>query len=148
VQLANTKERLFTSEWLNEPDAEGHFPTNGDRFAAQELMKRRSLDQFTGKGFVLQALAAATHNKSAKQLKELGDRVGRERILVVHGVLDRMITFTHGEVLAAELGGPEKGLTYVPVPDRGHGLPMEWRKGLTKTLAPFIERTEAMPKSL
>lgn len=83
---------MFSEGWLNEPDAEGHFPTNGDRFAAQEVHKRRDVDGFTRKGFLCQLIAAAYHNKSAKQLQELGDKVGRNRIMVSHcGCVDAAI---------------------------------------------------------
>lgn len=37
-------------------------------------------------------------------MEELGDRVGRERIQVVHGTLDRMITPPHGDLLFEGLG--------------------------------------------
>lgn len=147
VQLADIKSRMFSQDWGNEPDAEGHFPTNGDRFAAQELKKRQDTNSFTKKGFVLQAIAAGWHHKSAKQLAELGDKVGRERILVIHGSVDRMVTTPHGEILCEELGGEEKGVTKVIVEGRGHALPMEWRRGLTKRLGNFVEKTQALPLS-
>lgn len=35
---------------------------------------------------MLQAIAAGWHHKSAEQLKEIGDKVGRERIMVLHGL--------------------------------------------------------------
>jgi len=145
IQLADLKARMFSPVWGDEPDAEGHFPTNGDRFAAQELKKRQDTDGFTRKGFILQAIAAGWHHKSAKQLEELGDKVGRERILVVHGSIDRMVTTPHGEVLCEELGGEEKGVTRVIVEGRGHALPMEWRRDLTKLIGGFVEKTKALP---
>ena len=144
VQLAEIKSRMFSESWLNEPDAEGHFPTNGDRFAAQEVKKRRDVNGFSKKGFVCQVLAAGWHHKSAKQLEELGDKVGRERIMVVHGTEDRMVTPPHGEVLCKELGGEERGLTKVIVEGRGHGLPMDWRRDFTKLIGKFVERTQAL----
>lgn len=64
------------------------FPTNGDRFAAGELTKRLTPGLFTTKGFILQLYSAGFHHKSAKQLKQLGDVVGRDRILVYHGTED------------------------------------------------------------
>ena len=146
VQIEDTKQHMFSSAWLNEPDAEGHFPTNGDRFAAQEIMKRKSVDGYTRKGFVLQAIAAGWHNKSPQQLEELGEKVGRDRIQVIHGTADRMVTFPHGELLTKGLGGEERGVTFIAVEGRSHALPMEWRKGLTKALAAMIEKSEAMPK--
>jgi len=36
---------------------------------------------------------------SPERLKELGDKVGRERIMVAHGTDDRMISLFHGEKL-------------------------------------------------
>lgn len=145
IRLADIKSRMFSQKWGNEPDGEGHFPTNGDRFAAQELRMRQDTNGFTKKGFILQAIAAGWHHKSATQLEELGDKVGRKRILVVHGSLDRMITTPHGEVLCKELGGEEKGVTRVIVEGRGHALPMEWRRDLTKLIGGFIEKTQALP---
>ena len=133
---------MFSEQWLNEPDAEGHFPTNGDRFAAQEVKKRHNVEGFTRKGFLCQIVAGAYHHKSAKQLNELGDRVGRERILVVHGTVDQMVTLPHGEVLCNELGGEERGITKVIVDGKGHALPMEWRRDLTKLIGGFVEKTQ------
>ncbi|KAL6713417.1 hypothetical protein ACLMJK_008882 [Lecanora helva] len=144
AQLADVKTRMFTEEWLNQADAEGHFPTNGDRFAAQEVQKRQDINGFTRKGFLCQIAAAAFHHKSAKQLEDLGDKVGRQRIMVVHGTADNMITPPHGEVLCKELGGEERGVTKVIVQGRGHGLPMDWRKEFTKLIGGFVEKTQKL----
>ena len=142
TRLASAKARLFSEEWLNEPDAEGHFPTNGDRFAAQEISKRADGFSFTTMGFILQAVAVAFHYKSPAQLMEMGDKVGRERIQVIHGELDKMITPDHGEVLAAGLGGQERGVTVIMVKGKAHGLPMEWRRDFTKAIAALVEKTD------
>lgn len=141
VQLDSIKARTFSQPWLNETDAEGHFPTNGDRWAAQELAKRQNVEGFTKRGFILQAIAVNWHHKSAAQLKQLGDQVGRNRILVIHGTEDRMITQPHGDLLVKELGGEENGVTRCVAEGRGHGLPMEWRRELTKVIAIFVEKT-------
>lgn len=109
-------------------------------------MKRKDVEGFTRKGLLLQAVAAWWHHKSAKQIEELGTKVGRERIQVIHGTIDRMITFPHGQLLAAELGGPEKGITFIPVEGKAHALNMEWRRELTRAIAALVERTEALPK--
>ena len=142
VKLANVKGRMFSEKWLEEPDAEGHFPTNGDRFAAQEIKKTADPLAFTTAGFILQAISAGWHYKSPAQIAEIGDKVGRERIQVIHGNVDRMITPPHGEVLAAELGGPDQGLTTIMVEGKAHGLPMEWRREMTKAVATLVEKTE------
>lgn len=59
---------------------------------------------------MLQAIAAGWHNKSPEQLKKLGDEVGRERIVVVHGEEDRMIGIIHGTKL---IGYLQPGLHFV-----------------------------------
>ena len=138
---------MFSTAWLNEPDAEGSFPTNGDRFAAQEIMKRMDVNGFTRRGFVMQAIAAGWHHKTIKQVEELGDKVGRDRIQVIHGTIDEMITFPHGELLARELGGEERSVSFIAVEGKAHGLQMEWRRDLTKAIAALVEKTEAIPKS-
>ncbi|KAI9874266.1 MAG: hypothetical protein M1830_009943 [Pleopsidium flavum] len=147
VQLAEVKTRLFSPTWLNNPDTEGTFPTNGDRFAAQELKKRQDTEGFTGKGFVLQAIAAGWHHKSAEQLGNLADRVGRERIQVVHGDVDRMITVPHAEVLVREMGGEERGVTRIVIRGRGHVLPMEERKEFMRLVEDMVDKTEKLNQS-
>ena len=52
---------------------------------------------------MLQAIAAGWHYKSKEQLREIGDKVGRERILVLHGTKDLMITVPHGRKLIEAL---------------------------------------------
>lgn len=125
--IRNAAYNMFPDPWLDSPDntnlptrntpkclpplgcstwEEGtyqHYPTNFARFAAQEITKRADTEAFQRKGFLMQAVAAGWHHKSPEQLKEIGDRVGRERIIVMHGTEDRMLTFPHGEVLNREL---------------------------------------------
>ncbi len=48
---------------------------------------------------MLQAVAAGWYHKSKEQLKEIGDRVGRERIMVIHGTGDQMINVELGKKL-------------------------------------------------
>lgn len=135
---------MFSQAWLDAPDADGGFPTNGDRFAAQEVNKRRDVIGFTKKGFILQAIAAGWHHKSAAQLKELADKIGRDRIQVMHGTIDNMITPPHAEVLVRELGGEEVGVTKYIFEGRGHVLMLEEREEFARLIAALIEKTEAM----
>ena len=86
-----------------EPRLYKQFATNYERWAAQELTKKLDKDAFGKKGFMLQAIAAGWHNKSPAQLKKLGDEVGRERIVVVHGEEDKMIPIPHGRKLIEHL---------------------------------------------
>ena len=132
---------MFSDEWLAAPDADGNFPTNGDRVAAQEVKKRRNTEAFTRKGFTLQAIAAGWHHKSPEQLKDIGDKVGRERIQVIHGTTDNMITIYHGEMLVKELGGEESGVTRVVFENRGHVLPIEERKEFARLIERLVDKT-------
>lgn len=99
---------------------------------------------FTRKGFMLQAIAAGWHHKTAAQLAELGDRVGRERIQIVHGKLDRMITFPHAEVLWRELNGERGGVKQWWVVDAGHVIPIERREAFKEFVESMVEKAEAM----
>ena len=140
--IAGVKTRVSES-WLLQPDEDGDFPTNGDRFAAQELTKRQDTQGFTRKGFICQAVAAGWHKKSPEQLKEIAERVGRERILVTHGSADNLITVPHGEILAKELG-EEMGVTKMIFEGRGHYLPMEERAKFRRLIEGIVDKTEAM----
>ena len=150
VQLADTKRRLFAPEFLEEPDADAYvdadgvkhsWPTNGDRFAAGEIRKRQDTVGFTRKGFILQAIAAGWHHKSDAQLKELGDRVGRERICVVHGTVDGMITFTHAGLLKKGLG---EGIGFKVFEGKGHMLPWEVRNEFNALVEGMVEKGQAL----
>jgi hypothetical protein len=168
-QLDGIKRNLFTEEWLNRPDdlatecVVQPFPTNGDRFAANEILKRTHPHHFAMHAFILQAIAANWHNKSPKQLKELAERVGKRRIMVVHGGKDRMITFPHGVVLwrGLEKGEGKTGKEYLGMerePDvleegevekhfilnQGHCIPIEMRKEFGSWIENLVERGERL----
>lgn len=73
---------------------------------------------------MLQAIAAGWHHVSDARLVELGDRVGRERIMVLHGTRDNMITVPHGRKLIEVL----KPGTAVIREGSGHVFMLEeWR---------------------
>ncbi|KAK4541718.1 hypothetical protein LTR36_007427 [Oleoguttula mirabilis] len=146
TQLSKVKADCYSAEWLAKPDETEYtvepFPTNGDRFAAGELSKRLSPGTFTRQGFLCQLYAAGFHHKSAAQLKQLADRVGRERIMVLHGRLDHMIDFVHGEMLLKELGGEESGITKSFHGGIGHIAPFEIRHEFKRIIADRVEKTE------
>lgn len=89
-------------------------------------------------------MAAGWHKKSPEQLREIADKVGRERILVVHGTTDNLITVPHGEVLARGLGGEEMGVTMRMFEGRGHYVPIEERAEFRKLIEGIVEKTEGM----
>ncbi|EXJ81962.1 hypothetical protein A1O1_08029 [Capronia coronata CBS 617.96] len=143
VQLDEIAHRLFSDDFLRQPDTEQapNYPTNRDRFAAGELAKRMDTQGFTKKGFVLQAIAAGWHHKSPQQLKELADRVGRERIAVLHGTEDRMLTFVHAKLLKEELG---EGITFKVWEGKGHVLMWEVEQSYNQFLEEFFDRCERL----
>ncbi|KAF4463641.1 alpha beta hydrolase [Fusarium albosuccineum] len=142
--IADTARQLFTAEWLAAPDAEmlpepgvtpgcgppppevgptyRLFDSNFQRFQAQELAKRREPGEFLTRAFLSQLSAAALHHKSDEQLHKIAEAVGRERILVMHGMRDNMITVPNGERLVRALRPGvsliEDGMGHAPVMER------------------------------
>ncbi|CBY00577.1 similar to alpha/beta hydrolase [Plenodomus lingam JN3] len=111
AKLTSIKHNLYTPAWLSAPDAippvsSTPFPTNGDRFAANELRKQQHPEYVAKIPFMLQAVAAGWHYKSPEQLLRMAGEVGKRRIMVVHGTQDRMLAFPLGVVLWR---GLEKG---------------------------------------
>lgn len=148
AQVAMMKYNIFSQEWLTLPDesefVKEKFPTNGDRIAAGEVAKRMDTVSFTRSGFISQLLAAGWHYKSPEQLQSLGDQVGRERIMVIHGGIDKMITFPHVHVLINGLGGEDSGITVKLEPGQGHVIPIEMRKTFNGWVENLIEKVEKM----
>ena len=113
---------------------------------------------------MLQAIAAGWHHKSPEQLQDLAAKVGKKRIMVVHGTQDRMLTFPLGVVLwrGLEKGegktGKENWLGVEEEQDiwqegeiekhfikgQGHVLPVEMRKEFHGWLEGLIERGLAL----
>jgi glycylpeptide N-tetradecanoyltransferase len=98
------------------------FENRFQRFMAEEMHKRRHKTRFSTKGFLMQLVAAGWHHKSPEQLRELADRVGRDRIMVMHGAEDNMISVPHGRKLIAYLeparGEIVEGMGHAPVVER------------------------------
>lgn len=117
------------------------FPTNAHRFVAQEMHKRMDKARFGVKGFLLQLVAAGWHSKTAEQLKGMADAVGRERIMVMHGTEDRMISVPHGKKMV-EYVKPGRALI---VEGMGHGPLMErtaWFNGVIEEMVAVGEKLD------
>lgn len=145
-------DRLLSHEWLALPDTEGdepygpggpNYPTNRDRFCSYEMFKRRDVEGFTKKGFMLQAIAAGWHHKSPEQIAEMRDRVGKGRVAVAHGTRDKMIPVVHGEMLRDEVGEEVEWKCYE---GRGHVLMWEEETDFNAWMAGFIEKCQALDK--
>lgn len=143
AQMAEMKSRT-SATWLLEPDEDGLFPTNGDRFGAQDIKKRQDTKGFTRKGFVCQALAVASHKKSTQQLEQIVKAVGGERIQIMHGTTDNLITYPHANILYQGLGGENAGVTKTIFEERGHYLPLEERTALKRLIEAMIEKTNGL----
>ena len=98
------------------------FDNRYQRFVAEEMHKRTDPKRFQRKGFFMQLIAAGWHCKSPEQLKEMADRIGRERIFVMHGGEDGMITVPHGRKLIAYIqpgrGEIIEGMGHAPLIER------------------------------
>lgn len=122
-----------------------HFGTNWERFVAGEMHKRVDAKRFTTQGFLLQLIAAGWHHKSREQLAAMADRVGRGRILVLHGTADRMISVPHGRKLIDFLGGTEgTGLVGLIRPDMGHGPPFECTEWFHELIEERVRKGEEL----
>lgn len=162
-QVENVKRNLYTPSWLSAPDESEYvvqpFPTNGDRFAANEVWKRSHPEYFQKAGFILQAIAAGWHYKSPKDLQKIANTIGKKRIMVVHGTEDKMISFPHGVVLwrGLEKGEGRTGREYIGmekeddvweegeiekrfIRGQGHVLPVEMRKDFQGWVENLIDR--------
>lgn len=140
--VRDTGFQLFAESWLRAPDdarlptpgtlgvdppegnggVYGKFECNYQRFLAGELQKRNDPVRFSRKGFYMQIVAAGWHHKSAKQLAEMADGIGRERIMILHGTDDQMISVPHGKKLIEYIRPGksviEEGLGHVPILER------------------------------
>lgn len=95
-----------------------------------------------------QALAAGWHHKSAEQLRDIADKVGRRRIVVVHGEADRMISVPHGRTLIEELNAGGKGGEDVVRGEifegQGHVIPVEKREEIARIIEDAVLTGEKM----
>lgn len=118
------------------------FNTHYERVVAAEMHKRLDPARFTTKGFLLQLIAAGWHHKSPAQLAAMADAVGRERILVVHGTVDRMISIPHGRKLAEYLAG--EGLTVHIREGMGHAPPIECFEWFHREIEERVRKAEEL----
>ena len=84
------------------------------------------------------------HKKSAKQLQQVAARVGGNRIQILHGTIDNLITAPHAEVLYDRLGGEAAGVTKTMFEGRGHYLPWEERLEFKRLIEDLIEKVQML----
>ncbi|CAK7221256.1 hypothetical protein SBRCBS47491_004466 [Sporothrix bragantina] len=124
VDYAALKEQQSSSsEAENKDDGSWYrlFDSNYQRFIAQEMHKRND-PRFTTKGFLLQLIACGWHHKSPAQLVAMADAVDRQRILVIHGTADEMISVPHGRKLIEAIQPGQshiiEGMGHAPLAER------------------------------
>lgn len=60
-------------------------------------------------GVLCQLLAAAYHSKTDEQSREIGEKIGKERITVMQGTSDPLMAYEHLPLLLRGLGGESGG---------------------------------------
>jgi pimeloyl-ACP methyl ester carboxylesterase len=105
------------------------------------MHKRLDPARFGIKGFLLQLIAAGWHHKSPAQLADMADKIGRERILVLHGTEDNMISTPHGrkliEYIQPGVGLIVEGMGHAPLVER-----CEWFNNLIEERCQLGERLD------
>lgn len=121
------------------------FGSNYQRYQAEEMKKYYPPNVFSRQGLFCQLAAVVGHRKSASQLRDMAERVGRERILVVHGTLDRMIGANNGEklirMLQPAVGLIIDGMGHAPIMERAH-----WFNALIQDRLTACSQMDVEPK--
>ncbi|KAL7274899.1 hypothetical protein RUND412_002174 [Rhizina undulata] len=133
AQLAANQANLFSSAWLSRPDDTGLFPTNRDRYIAEELWRRKELKPTVYQGYLLQALAASWHYMGPERLNVLGEKI--PDILVCTGTTDAMIDCKHSDTLIEGIGGGVKKRVFEGV---GHCLQFEANMKYNAMIEEFV----------
>jgi pimeloyl-ACP methyl ester carboxylesterase len=126
AQLEASKYRLFSEDWVDRPDDLGVFPTNGDRYVAEELWRTANLRSPPYQGFLLQGLAASWHYMSKDRLRAVGEAV--KNILVMTGTGDNMIEHFHTDVIVDGLESAGRKVEKIKFEGAGHCLHWEVRE--------------------
>lgn len=148
TQLEEISHRLFSTRFLEHVDTENedpklNFPTVRDRFAAAELSKRMDKEGFTRLGFISQAIAAGWHHKSKEHIREMVDKVGGNRICILHGTGDGMLVYRHFELFKEDIGEDE-GVDYKVWEGAGHVLGWEHEVEFNQYIEQALQRIEGI----
>lgn len=143
-RLKNSMAILFTQRWLETPDDLGDFPTNADRFVAEELWRMRELKPPAFRGFALQGLAASWHFMGPERLKTIGETV--QNVLVCTGNSDAMIGHQHSDVLVAGIRAGGCNVQVRVFEGVGHTLLWEAMDDYNKMVEEFTETSQQMSR--
>lgn len=135
-RLAAAQRNLFSPSWLVKPDDHGVFPTNADRYVAEELWRLNDLKPPVIQGFLLQGLAATWHYVGPDRLKTIGEKV--DRIMVCTGTGDEMIEWGHSTRLVEGLRKGGNEVHYREWLGVGHVLSWEVEGEYNKMVEEFV----------
>ncbi|KAI5804501.1 Alpha/Beta hydrolase protein [Geopyxis carbonaria] len=135
ARLEATKRYLFSEAWLGAPDELGVFPTNEDRFVAEETWRMQKLKATRFQGYLLQGLAASWHYMGQDRLKEIGKSV--PCVLVCTGSSDAMIECKHSDVLVDGISSGGCNVKKVVFEGAGHCLQWETVKEYNAMIEEF-----------
>lgn len=135
ARLESSKYRLFSTEWVERPDDLGVFPTNGDRYTAEELWRIDNLPTPRYQGYLLQGWAASWHHMSKDRLKKVGEMV--KHIQVMTGMEDHMIEPFHADIIVEGLESAGRKVELLKFENAGHCLHWELRN-YNKVIEGFV----------
>lgn len=138
--IASKAHRLFSGEWLAKPDTLGVFPTNLDRFTAEELWRQKNLRRPVWFAWFLQAIATSWHQMGADRLKKLGE--GVKNVLVCTGNQDNMVHWSHSETLVAGIRTGGAAVDLRVFEGCGHALNRETVDEYHTMLEAFVVKAE------
>jgi pimeloyl-ACP methyl ester carboxylesterase len=141
-KLADVKTHMFGESWINEPDEQGVFPTNGDNWAATVYVD--SVVYY--RGILLQAPACAGHKVKPEQLQKMAKTIGYSNILIIHGHKDKVFPFPAVQRLFDAFGGhQDSGVKLKVLEDTGHLPPVERFQETVQLIEELTNNAKAPP---
>lgn len=140
AKLENKQQILFANSWLTAPDSLGVYPTNSDRFIAEELWRQKNLEPSAMRGTLLQALACTSHGVTGDRLSKLAETLSDGiPILVLSGDKDKMIEVKHSHEIKDALGDKARLKIWE---DAGHVLHFERQKEFDELVEEYWKEAE------
>ncbi|KAF8251869.1 alpha/beta-hydrolase [Wilcoxina mikolae CBS 423.85] len=139
ARLEASQRNLFSDHWLAAPDDLGVFPTNADRYVAEELWRLKDMKPPTMQGFLLQGLAASWHYMGPDRLMVIGSKI--KHVLVCTGTEDAMIEYKHSDVLVESISAGGCDVKKRVFEGVGHVLSWEAMGEYNKMLEEFVTNT-------
>ncbi|KAK6523302.1 hypothetical protein TWF694_006187 [Orbilia ellipsospora] len=141
-RLQAARDNLFGQRYLLAPDEMGVFPTNGDRFNAEEIWKTENVIQPPFLGFMSQLVAAGWHSCSPERLRYIADNI--DFVLVAYGLQDKMIEPHHFKYLVEKLGPRVRVREF---PDAGHVISTEHVREYNQMVKELVEEAAAATRN-